>query len=587
MNSRSLMRFEETPLDIDFHDTKHVYGIPEHADRFSLEDSTGKEPYRLYNLDVFEYERTTGVFWLNAAETWIDIKKSGNGVLDSLAGFVNPTTPSVGTHWMSESGIMDIFVLVGPGPKDDVHDVETKFDKYDIPMDVMWLDIEHTDGKKYFTWDPIKFSDSLGMVNNLTARGRKLVTIVDPHIKKESGYWVHEELTSLGLYTKNRDGSDYEGWCWPGASYYPDFLNPVAQDYFSKQYAFDKYVGSTKDTYTWNDMNEPSVFNGPEITMPKDLIHFGDSEHREIHNMYGHLYVMSTHKGQLMRSENKLRPYILTRSGFAGSQRYASIWTGDNTAEWSHIEASVPMCLSLDGEMFRRWYQAAAFQPFFRSHAHIDTKRREPWLFPNEMEDIRQAIRLRYSYLPLWYTLFYEGEVKGVPPMRPLWYEFPQDEESFGIDKEHLVGDALLVRPFIKEVALLFPRKSVSEGVQKLMANDPYTLVVALDKNQTAEGTLFIDDGESYGYRNGEFLYIKFKYANNRLSSHLLESPGFKTPSWLERVIITGLKTGPNKVTVSSPLIGEIVVEFTYKDEVLKIRKPSPNIAEEWTITLN
>ena len=129
-----------------------------------------------------------------------------------------------------------------------------------------------------------------------------------------------------------------------------------------------------------------------------------------------------------MRSDNKLRPFILTRSAYAGSQRYAAIWTGDNTAEWGHLEASIPMCLSLsvagmgfcgadvggffgnpDGELFVRWYQAAAFQPFFRSHAHIDTKRREPWLYSaGEMKLIREAIRSRYSLLPLWYTLFYE-----------------------------------------------------------------------------------------------------------------------------------------------------------------------------------
>lgn len=281
-------------------------------------------------------------------------------------------------------------------------------------MDVMWLDIEHTDGKKYFTWDGRKFSNSIEMTNNLTAHARKLVTIVDPHIKKENGYWVHEDCKAQGLYVKTKEGNDYEGWCWPGASYYPDFLNPAARQYFAEQYALDKYVGSTLDTYTWNDMNEPSVFNGPEVTMPKDVMH-GDWEHRDLHNIYGHLYVMATHAGQLMRSDNKLRPFILTRSAFAGSQRISAKWTGDNTADWGHVEASVPMCLSFsvtgisfcgadvggffghpDGEMFVRWYQAAAFQPFFRSHAHIDSRRREPWLYSEgEMKLIRDAVRLR------------------------------------------------------------------------------------------------------------------------------------------------------------------------------------------------
>ena len=120
---------------------------------------------------------------------------------------------------------------------------------------------------------------------------------------------------------KNKDGGDYEGWCWPGASYYPDFLKPEAREYFSEQYMLDNYKGSNLDLFTWNDMNEPSVFNGPEVTMPKDLMHVGNVEHRELHNIYGHLYVMGTHAGHLKRSNNELRPFILTRSAFAGTQR--------------------------------------------------------------------------------------------------------------------------------------------------------------------------------------------------------------------------------------------------------------------------
>merc|ERR1719352_1549371 len=380
---------------------------------------------------------------------------------------------------MFESGIMDVFIMLGPGPKDvsrqygrltgntplppeilrayhqcrwnyndqaDVTAVDAKFDEHNIPMDVMWLDIEHTDGKKYFTWDSRKFPDSVAMLENLSSHGRKLVTIVDPHIKKDSGYWVHNDLSSKGLYVKNKDGNDYEGWCWPGASYYPDFLNAEARDYFAEQ----------------------------------DKMH-GQVEHRDMHNMYGMLYTMATHKGHLIKSDNTLRPFVLTRSAYAGSQRYAAIWTGDNTAEWGHLEASIPMCLSLsiagmgfcgadiggffgnpDGELFVRWYQAAAFQPFFRSHAHIDTKRREPWLYSaGEMALIRTAVRSRYALLPLWYTLFYEQEQDGTPPMRPLWYEFPEDEGSYAKEGIHMVGSSLLVAPVLTkgstQVDVYFP----------------------------------------------------------------------------------------------------------------------------------
>lgn len=169
-------------------------------------------------------------------------------------------------------------------------------------------------------------------------------------------------------------------------------------------------------------MNEPSVFNGPEITMHKDAVHDGKWEHRIVHNLYGHLHIKSTYQGLLDRRVWKKRPFVLTRSHFAGSQRFAAIWTGDNGATWEHLRATIKMCLSEavagfsncgadvggffgnpDEELLVRWYQAAAFQPFFRAHSHEDTARREPYLFGGDIyTGIRNAIILRYSYLPFW-----------------------------------------------------------------------------------------------------------------------------------------------------------------------------------------
>ena len=278
------------------------------------------------------------------------------------------------------------------------------------------------------------------------------------------------------------------------------------------------------------------------------------------------------------------------RSAFAGSQRYAAIWTGDNTAEWGHLEASIPMCLSLsvagmafcgadiggffgnpDGELFVRWYQAAAFQPFFRSHAHIDTKRREPWLYSaGEMSLIRAAVRSRYTLLPLWYTLFYEAEQDGVPPMRPLWYEFPGDELSHAREGTHMVGDSLLVAPVLHKgatsVEVYFPGntlwydywtrekmevtgvKTISAPYEKvpvfqrggsiipirervrrssaLMHEDPITLIVAPDKAGMASGSLYLDDGKSFDYQNGDKIYMKFTYDNGKLESKILTPKG-------------------------------------------------------------
>lgn len=696
-------------MDFSFPGAYHAYGIPEHADSFALKSTKNTDPYRLYNLDVFEYElhngmalygsvpvllahgisKTVGVFWMNAAETWVDILGPGDqNVVSSIVNFVSGSAPppQVDSHFMSESGIIDTFFMLGPKPmdvfrqytkltgtaplpqyfalghhqcrwnyndQDDVRNVDNKFDEYDIPNDVMWLDIEHTDGKKYFTWDPIKFSQPTDMINNLTAKGRKLVTIVDPHIKRDSNYFLHNDAENNDYYVKTKDGKVYEGWCWPGSSSYLDLLNPQIRSYLSSRYLLENYHGSTLDMYIWNDMNEPSVFNGPEITMLKDCLHYGGWEHRDIHNIYGLLHTMSTFEGLLERSERKLRPFILTRSHYAGSQRFSSVWTGDNSAEWGHLEITIPMCLSLsvagisfcgadvggffknpDSELFTRWYQAAAFQPFFRTHSHIDTKRREPWLFDKDtLQLIREAIRKRYSYLPLWYTLFFEHERTGAPVMRPLWVEYPTDVATFALDDEYLLGDKLLIHPVVKQgasdVSVYFPdpnsiwydidtyRKIQGGGTVRISVtmskipvyqrggtivpkkerirrssslthNDPYTLIVALDRNGSATGTLYIDDGQSYDYKNQKYLYLSLKFNDNKLSSRLIDNAHYPTKSWLEKVIILGLPSGVKKAQVESKSLGKVSLETTYNSETqsLVVRKPAVSMVEEWTIVL-
>lgn len=241
---------------------------------------------------------------------------------------------------MAETGTIDLFFFLGTNPAEifntytsltgrpvlpqlfaigyhqcrwnyldetDVSQVDAKFDELEIPYDVLWLDIEHTDGKRYFTWDPLKFPTPERMQNDLASRGRKMVTIIDPHIKVDDNYPVFKAAKDLDFYVKDVNGNDFEGWCWPGSSQWLDYLNPKCREYWAQRFLPEHYVvcscvylrnvqsyqlqGSTLSLYTWNDMNEPSVFTGPEITMPKDNLHFGRVEHRNIHNAYGMLQV--------------------------------------------------------------------------------------------------------------------------------------------------------------------------------------------------------------------------------------------------------------------------------------------------------
>lgn len=317
---------------------------------------------------------------------------------------------------------------------------------------------------------------------------------------------------------------------------------------------------------------------------------------------------MITFKGLLARNANK-RPFQLTRAHYAGSQRYTAMWTGDNAAEWSHLAASYPMCLSEaiagisfcgadiggffnnpDPELLTRWYQAAIWLPFFRQHAHIDTKRREPYLYSTEIQArIRSALKLRYAHLPLWYTEFYEHERSGEPVIRPLYYSYPKDKEVVDIDNQVLLGTSVLAQvvseagassaqvylppneiwydildfkayqgnghitvpvnadkiPAFYRGGSIVPRMDRPRRASTLMHDDPYTLYVNLDGNKSAKGTLYIDDYESYGYRKKKYLYVQFIYASNKLTATKIDKDAdYPTLSWLERVVVLGAPKG-------------------------------------------
>lgn len=680
-------------MDVSYTGANHVYGLAEHASPLALKNTVRgnnggyTDPYRLYNLDVFEYDLdvpmalygaiplitahsdrgTVSAFWLNSAETFVDIDDGSNGKV---------------SHWISESGTIDLFLMLTAGPKQafkeyalltgfqalpqefslayhqcrwnykdeaDVKQVDQGFDDHDIPYDTLWLDIEHTDGKKYFTWDSSLFPDPIGMQNRLKAKGRKMVTIIDPHIKRDSGYHVHKDAEAQDLYVHDASGTKpYEGWCWPGSVSYLDFFNPKTLAYWSDKFSFDEYKGSTDILYTWNDMNEPSVFNGPEVTMKKDALHWGDVEHRDVHNLYGMQVAKGTWHGQAKRLSK--RPFVLTRSFFAGSQRFGAMWTGDNKAEWEHLRDSVPMLLSMgvsgfpfagadvggffgdpDEELLLRWYQVGAFYPFFRGHGHIDTKRREPWLFGEPWTSrIRTAIRTRYRLLPYVYTLFYEAATEAVPVMRPLWVEFPDDKSVWGSDDSFMLGDALLIKPVVEKGAttasVYLPSgswydfltykpftggriASVKAPLEKipifirggsilstkerarrnsvLMKGDPYTLTIALDDQLEATGRVYLDDGESL---EGPHAIAELEFQPNGsgfvISSKMTRSGDYRADNVIERIVILGLGLQLRSAELQQGGSTQSLV-IVDNGEVLTLRKPGARIIEGWTITLN
>lgn len=674
----------------------------------------------MYNSDVFEYElnspmtlygaiplmqahrkdSTVGVFWLNAAETWVDIVKSTSSANPLSLGVGSKTTTQ--SHWFSESGQLDAFVFLGPSPRDisktygeltgytqlpqhfaigyhqcrwnyvtdeDVKEVDVNFDKYQIPYDVIWLDLEYTDDRKYFTWDPLTFPDPKGMEEQLDDSERKLVIIIDPHIKNKDDYDVSKEMNSKGLATRNKNGETYDGWCWPGSSNWVDCFNPEAIKWWTSLFKYDRFKGTLPNVFIWNDMNEPSVFNGPETTMPKDNLHYGNWEHRDIHNVNGITLVNATYNALLERKKGEIRrPFILTRSYYAGAQRMSAMWTGDNQATWEHLSITLPMVLNngISGypfagadvggffhdpgtELLTRWYQAGIWYPFFRAHAHIDTRRREPYLVSKPHRDfIAQAIRLRYQLLPAWYTAFHEASVNGTPIVRPQFYVHPSDEQGFAIDDQLYFGSTgLLTKPVVSEGATtadiyisddekyydyfdytiyqgagkrhtvpapvekvpilmqgghVVPRKDRPRRSSGLMKYDPYTLVIVLDKNGEADGTLYVDDGETFDYERGAYIHRQFRFQGSTLSSQDIGTKGPKTAGyskamadvrverlvvidppkeWQEKASVTVVEDGATTGTTASM---EYFSQPAGKAPYAVVKNPNVGIGKTWRI---
>lgn len=341
-----------------------------------------------------------------------------------------------------------------------------------IPCDVLWLDIDYMNGYRCFTFDPARFPDPARLDRGLDSLGFHTVWMIDCGIKKEAGYPVYDSGEAGDHWVLGPGGRPFVGSVWPGPCVFPDFLNAGARAWWSHLYRDFMSVGIDG---VWNDMNEPSVFNVPEKTMPSNAWHDADPElggpgpHARYHNLYGMEMARATREGIEMCRPG-VRPFVLTRAGFLGSHRYAATWTGDNSSTWEHLAASVPMVLSLglsgqpfsgpdiggykdpgDDRLFARWIGLGAFLPFARGHTAKGNPDKEPWAFGDRVERVgRAALQARYRLLPYLYTLFEESHRTGLPVMRPLFFADPVDPGLRGEDEAFLLGDGLLVQPNLR-----------------------------------------------------------------------------------------------------------------------------------------
>lgn len=350
----------------------------------------------------------------------------------------------------------------------EVKELADTFRKKGIPLDAIYLDIHYMDGYRVFTVDETRFPDLAALTASLQAEGIRLVTIVDPGVKVDPDYEVYQEGIARHFFCTYPEGHPFQGPVWPGESVFPDFTNEQVRAWWAKQQTKLTDAGVSG---IWNDMNEPSVFNESK-TMDLAVMHDNDGDprtHRELHNIYGLAMTKATYEG-LLQSLNGRRPFVLTRAGFAGIQRYGAVWTGDNRSFWEHLQMLIPMCLNLglsgvpisgadvggfahdaQGDLLVRWTQAAVFTPYFRNHSEMKSTRQEPWVFGEEVEElVKAAIQLRYQWMPQLYLLMKEAAETGLPIMRPTFLEFPDDPNTWNLADQFLYGDNIIVAPMLR-----------------------------------------------------------------------------------------------------------------------------------------
>jgi alpha-glucosidase len=558
--------------------------------------------YQMWNSDIPAYGNSTdplyqsipffigvrprgayGIFFDNTFRSGFNLGAGNDRVLEFGAWdgpmdyyfIAGPEISTVVKHYQRLTGFMPLPPRWALGyqqsrwsyyPESEVRDLAANFRTRNIPADVIYFDIHYMDAYKVFTWHPERFAQPKKMLSDLRAQGFKVITIIDPGIKVEQGYSVYDEGVSGRHFLTWPDGQFFSGQVWPGWCHFPDFSSTLSRQWWGRQFS-----GLLNDGIAgfWIDMNEPAVW-GKEFPL---LVQFNDegrkSTIRKMHNLYGYQMAQATFDGLRTSRENQ-RPFIVTRAGYAGIQKYAAVWTGDNVASFDHLGLAVRMALglSLSGvpfvgadvggfvdspspELFARWIQVGTFTPFFRTHSHHDTRDQEPWSFGEQVENnVRDYISLRYRLMPYLYTAIQKAATTGTPVMRPVFYDFQSDEKTFYDSWQHqyFFGDDFLVAPVLKEgqeitriylpegdwldwwsgtvyrgpaeIKLdtpwwrlpLFVREGAiipSRETTQYVDETPFThLVLDIFPATGSKRELYLDDGRSYDFEHGKFRLV-------------------------------------------------------------------------------
>jgi alpha-glucosidase len=505
-------------------------------------------------------------------------------------------------------------------PASVAEDVVQHYREADLPLDVLHLDIDYMDGYRVFTWNPDRFPDPGAFVQKLAGSGVKVVTIVDPGVKyqpnggapavpnpelghHDRGYSVFDNGLAKDYFLRRIDGSLYVGQVWPGDSVFVDYTIDAARGWWGDLHtALIKYGVAG----IWNDMNEPSDFVDQTGASQSDVVYYDGglhTRHAKNRNVYGMLMSRGTYEG-LLRARPRQRPYVISRSGYAGIQRYATMWTGDTTSTWKSLALSVPMFQTLgmsgepfvggdiggfmgraDYELLVRWYQVAFLTPFCRNHKVKNDYDSEPFRYPQFYQAIvRKYLKLRYRLLPYLYTVLEEAHRTGMPFFRPLLLNYPADADTVNLDDQFMVGSDLLAAPILhpgRENRLVYlPRgewvdywtgesqsgpatvsvKAPLDTVPLFVragailplgpevnfvgekATEPIDFRVYPDTQGKAVTSIYEDDGLSTDYQSGTFrrTQVTFQQSDGKARIEIRPTGSYSVPARLVRFYIPG-----------------------------------------------
>ena len=545
-------------------------------------------------------EATYGIFFDNSFRSYFDMgKEMGDRIFFGAIGgqiqyyFIpGENIKEVVKNYTALTGRMEMPPLWSLGyqqcrfsyfSQEEVRELVKTFEEKDIPLDVVYLDIDYMDGFRVMTFKTPNFDDAAGLISDLKEKGIRTITIIDPGVKVDEEYDVFKRGKEGNHFTKKLDGEMFIGAVWPGDSAFPDFSNKDCREWWKSE--LKKFISEHGMDGIWNDMNEPCVFNNDHKTMLETCLHNSDNgviEHKEFHNRYGFEMSRCSKEAQEELHPNE-RGFSMTRATYAGGQRYSSVWTGDNMSLWSQMRMSISMNANLgisgfsfvgndvsgfgldsSEELFIRWMEMGPFIPIFRNHSNMYTRRQEPWAFGPRAEKIaKKSIELRYELLPYIYDLYYISHKEGLPIFRPMIMEYEKDMNLLNMREQFMLGENMIVAPVLYEgersKTVYLPKGSWFNyfTMEKLQGGKWYKLPCELDEilvfvkegaiiptynkkfrnvkerpnnillkvfGENAKGFHYNDDGHTMEYLEGKYTYMDIKVVDGKEELKLINN---------------------------------------------------------------